>query len=438
MKFRALLFSVATLWGMHATAQTWVIDSVQMGPNYANDVYYSMKNDSVDAAASNNWHLGFEMVPAYGNVGIIANHVQGAVKTYSLHKAAGSFNTLTFPADTLTKTELHNTDTSWHWGALNANTSGGVFNYGWGEYNPITHHVDGDSLYMLTVGTGPATKYYKMTVSHYHSIPAADIYYAFRIAELNGSNEYLDTIRRTGYENKNFAYFNINTNSFFNREPDRKTWDILFTRYIEYVAPPGGGSKTPYPVAGVLANMGVTVAEARKVDADTATYHWRTFNRNMSEVGSDWKVFNNTTMQYEYDTVSYFVRTMDTAVYQIRFSKFESGSGPAGTGKFVFAKRMVAFPASVGEVSKYITRHSIVPNPASNEASLLLESNEAVTTAKFIVTDITGKVIVNTTTSLNKGINALQINTSNYTAGTYFITISCADWKVTEKLSVQR
>lgn len=436
MKLKSLLLFPVVALGLQVNAQTWVADSVHMGAGYSNDVYYSLKNDSVGAAVNTNWHLGFEMVPGgpgYGGVSIIANHVQGAVKVYSLHKTASSFGTLTFPADTLTRTALNNADSSWDWGAFNVNTTGTPFDYGWGQYNPTTHYVDGDSLYMLSVGNGSATKYYKMTVSHYHSFPTTDIYYAFRIAELDGSNEHQDTVRRTGYENKNFAYFNITTNSVLNREPDRKTWDILFTRYMEYVTPPGGGAKVPYPVAGVLSNMGVTVAEARKMNPDTATYGWRTYNKNMSEIGSDWKVFNNTTFQYEYDTVSYFVKAIvDTAVYQIKFTSFSSS-----TGKFVFAKRIVAFPASVGQVSNYITRHSMVPNPASNEASLLLESNEAVATARFMVTDITGKVIVNTTTALNKGLNALRVNTSNYTAGTYFVTISNGAWTVTEKLVVQ-
>lgn len=440
MKLKSLLLFPAVALGLQVSAQTWVVDSVQMGPNYGNDVYYSLKNDSVGAAVNTNWHLGFEMVPGgpgFGGVSIIANHVQGAVKAYSLHKTASSFNSLTFPADTLTRTALNNSDSSWDWGALNVNASGNVFDYGWGQYNSTTHYVEGDSLYMLSVGNGPSTKYYKMTISHYHSFPLTDIYYAFRIAELDGSNEILDTVRRMGYENKNFAYYNITTNSVLNREPDRKTWDVLFTRYTEYIAM-GPGPKVAYPVAGVLSNIGVMVAEARKMDADTVKYPWRTFNKNMSEIGSDWKVFNNTTFQYEYDTVSYFVKTIvDTAVYQIKFSKFESGSGPAGTGKFVFAKRMVSFPASVGNLSKHIARHSIVPNPASSETSLVLESNEAVATARFTVTDITGKVIVNTTTSLQKGLNALQVNTSNYTAGTYFVTISNGAWTVTEKLVVQ-
>ena len=432
MKLKSLLLFPVVALGLQTNAQTWVADSVQMGPGYGNDVYYSLKNDSVGAAVNTNWHLGFEMIPAYGSVAIIANHVQGAVKVYSLHKTVSSFNTLTFPADTLTRTQLTNTDTSWDWGALNMNTSGVVFDYGWGKYNPTTHYVEGDSLYMLSVGNGPATKYYKMLVNLYHSTPTTDIYYAFRIAELDGSNEYLDTVRKAGYENKNFAYFNITTNSIFNREPDRETWDVLFTRYMEYVTPPGGGAKVPYPVSGVLSNIGVTVAEARKMNPDTATHGWRTYNRSINEIGSDWKVFNNTTFQYEYDTVSYFVKATDAAIYQIKFTSFSSS-----TGKFVFAKRMVAFPASVGQVSNYIARHSIVPNPASNEASLLLESNEAVATARFMVTDITGKVMVNTTTALNKGLNALQVNTSNYTAGTYFVTISNGAWTVTEKLVVQ-
>ncbi len=113
----------------------WVTDSVTMGAGYANDIYYSMSGGAQGSPVSNtNWHLGFEMIPGgpgFGGVSIIANHTQGAVKVYSLHlTGSGKFGSL-LPADTMVKTLLYNSDTSWDWGAFNMNSSGSMFDYGW-------------------------------------------------------------------------------------------------------------------------------------------------------------------------------------------------------------------------------------------------------------------------------------------------------------------
>ena len=66
MKLKSLLFIGASVLGLNASAQTWVADSVEMGASYANDVYYSLKNDSVFAAPNNNWHLAFQTLPPIG------------------------------------------------------------------------------------------------------------------------------------------------------------------------------------------------------------------------------------------------------------------------------------------------------------------------------------------------------------------------------------
>src|SRR5215218_5184525 len=87
---RILLFIGALGLTLQANAQAWVEDSVTMGPGYANDVFYSMKNGSQKVESNMNWHLAFQMTPPgpYGNVSILANHVQGGVNVYPLHMSA--------------------------------------------------------------------------------------------------------------------------------------------------------------------------------------------------------------------------------------------------------------------------------------------------------------------------------------------------------------
>ncbi len=435
MKLKTLLLSAVTLFGLQSYAQstTWVADSVQMSAGYANDVFYSMKNGSVGSPVSNaNWHLGFEMIPGgpgFGGVSVIANHVQGGVKVYSLHLPASAKFAGLLPSDTMNKTLLINADSSWDWGAFNVNSSGVVFDYGWGTYSSTSHFVDGDSLYLVYAGGNV----YKMTISHYHSFPATGIYYAFHVAKFDNSGDYNDTIRKSpNFMNDNFGYFDLVNNTVVDREPDNRTWDVVFTRYMEYINA-GPGPLQPYPVMGVLSNNGVMVADVRNVNPDTATFGSRTFSKNMHEIGSDWKAFNMTTFTYDLDTTAtFFVKTIvDTgAIYQIKFTGFTSS-----IGKAVFAKRIVQFPLSVEAVEK-ITAHTLVPNPANNNADLVIEAKQTAN-ARLLVTDITGKVLQNTPVSLNTGLNALRINTANYAPGTYVVNVTDGNWKITEKLAVQ-
>ncbi len=433
MKFRNLLLGLFVAFSAQSNAQTWVYDSVALGAGYVNDVYYSMKNGASGPAVSNtNWHLGFEMVPGgpgWGGVSVIANHTLNGVKVYSLHKTGSSFAGLT-GSDTSVKTLLYTSDTSWDWGAMNVNTDGSPFDYGWGKYSSTTHHVEGDSLYLITFN-GEA---YKMLITHYHSHPLDSIYYAFHIAKFDNTGDYLDTLwRKPNYVNKNFAYFDIVNNAFLNREPDHNTWDVQFTRYIEYVAL-GPGPLQPYPVTGVLSNMGVMVADVRNVNPDT-THSYNAYARikDKHAIGSDWKSFNMTTFQYDIDTTAtFFVQTVDSAIYQVKFTGFTSSSG-----KIVFAKRMLAQPVAVKEVTNNISSHMMVPNPAADNSDFVMEAKESANNSRLFVTDMTGKVVMNGFVNIEKGLNAFRINTSNFAAGTYIVTVTNGDWKVAEKLMVQ-
>src|SRR5262249_46676022 len=153
---------------------------------------------------------------------------------------------------------------------------------------------------------------------------------------------------------------------------------------------------------------GVMVADVRSVNPDTTHYTGRTFSKNMHEIGSDWKVFNMTTFTYDLDTTAtFFIKTIvdSGSVYQIKFTGFTSSAGKA-----VFAKRLVS-TTSVKDVTNNISAHTIVPNPASSNADLVLTAKEA-TSARVIIIDMMGRVLQNTPVSLNAGLNALRLNTS--------------------------
>ncbi len=433
MKLKYTLLIIAAFLSINVNAQVWVADSVEMGASYASDVFYSMKNGGQKTESNTNWHIAFMTTAPgpNGNVSVIANHVQNGVKVYSLQRSASAdFTSYTSVSASDTAMQLYNADTSLMWGAINNNrVVSDPFDYGWGKYDMGSHNVDGDTLYLLKTPGGM----YKLWIQHYRSTPSDSVQYRFRLAKLDNSEDTLIRIyRKPTYENKLFAYYDIANKTFRDREPNRNAWDIMFTRYITTIMMP---SPTPYPVMGVLSNLGVFVAEVKAVHPDTVNHNNHTYGHYSNIIGDDWKSFNNTTFQWTIDTnATYFIKSMNTQeIYQVVFTGF----GGSGNGKVWFKKRKVADITSVKDINSHISRYAVVPNPAANSANIVLEANETVHDAQLAVYDLSGRMLINRQVNIAKGMNAYGIDVASYPAGIYIINISGGDWKLSERIVVQ-
>lgn len=438
MKLKSLLFIGASVLGLNASAQTWVADSVEMGTGYANDVFYSLKNDSITAGANNNWHLAFQMLPPVGansNVAILANHVAGKVNVYSLHmKANGKYGTALSSGDTTGKVALYNTDTSWNYGAFNRmNSTSNPFDFSWGQYDVTSHSVVGDSLYLITINADA----YQVWVQEYKSTPADSISYVVRIAKFDGSGDkQIRVYRKNGYTDRNFAYYDVVNDVIRDREPSRTSWDFVLTRAIENI-PAGPGVFMPYPVTTVLTNFGVSTVEVKDLNPSTTGYATMSYQNDIHIIGSDWKVAPGAPPALPYwtvrDSAFYFIKTkLTNEYYELHFTNFYGTSN----GRAVFQKRKLGDVTSVNNVKSPVAAYSIYPNPATTEVTVMVDAKEAATTAIF-VTDMTGKVVEKHTVNQQAGLNGYRINTAAYASGTYMVTIAAANWTVTEKLSVQ-
>src|SRR5690606_21798716 len=119
----------------------------------------------------------------------------------------------------------------------------------------------------------------------YDSYPADSIHWEFRIAKFDGTEDTtISVYRKPNYTDRLFAYYNINTKMFSDREPSRSAWDLLFTRYKEYVF--GAPGVPYYSVMGVLSNFDVLVAEMQHVsEDDTVGYVGYSYTTRMNQVG---------------------------------------------------------------------------------------------------------------------------------------------------------
>jgi hypothetical protein len=361
--------------------------------------------------------------------------------------ASNNFGNVT-ATDTVGKTgpafQLYNDESSWGKGAFYQNRLvTDAFSFGWGNYSMVTHHISGDSLYLVKVG-GVA---YQFWPKKYTSNPSDSINYEFRIAKLDGTDDNTVKIFRksaTGdYTNRLFAYYDVANNTIVNHEPSpRSGWDLMFTQYLSKVPGPGG-VMAYYPVTGVLTNLGTEVADIRHVEPNSITsanykpYLIQFNTKYTNEIGADWKTYNQGTFKYTMDdSGSFIVKSVNTKEYwQIHFTRFDGGS-PAGAGKIEFRKRQLGSAVAVPAIAaKAVTAWSVSPNPAANEATLMLDAKKA-STAQLVITDMAGRTVQSANLDIKAGLNAFNLNTANWPAGIYAVQVAAADWKMSNRLVV--
>jgi hypothetical protein len=301
-----------------------ISETITMGSGYASDIFYSMTNGVVATVPRNNWDIAF--LTGTRSSTIIIN--AGAnVKLFTYPKGnINSWNTVdingisSWPA-------MNNSDTTWSFGAFERNALGHP-DYGWGIYNSISHDVIGDSLFIIQLQDQTYRKLWIMKKA------STENKYIFQFANIDGSGLVLDTVNCNPYTSKNFIYYSFSTKDVIDREPATSEWDFVVTKYIEMI-PDNTGGKVPYPVIGVLANVGVKSATLDDVDVTTNDFSTAKFVTSMSEIGSDWKSFNMTTSVWSLKANRvYFIKTVSGTVSKIVFTGFEG----SGTGIIRFDK----------------------------------------------------------------------------------------------------
>jgi len=346
-------------------ANAQISDTVTTGPQNANDIYYSLKNGIIKSEPVNNWDLAFEIAGFSASIRI--NHVKG-IDVFQTHFPSASWTTM----DTSQKNSwkmLYNSQYVWTLGAFNRHTDGN-FNLGWGVYDPGSHIIQGDSIYVLKFADG---SFKKITFINLNSGT-----YNFKYANLDGSGEKTISVSKTDYKSKNFVYYAFAGDAILDREPATAEWDLVFTKYTEFIP-------TPYHVAGVWTNKGVKCAEAGNVSTSILNYSPFYFSDTSSKIGYDWKSYNGSTNSYDItDNLVYFVRTVNNEVYKMVFTGYKGGS----SGTYYFTKQAIV----AGIKHQNQQGIAIFPNPANDQLSIQLSQGSKL--VQFTLLDITGKQLL--------------------------------------------
>jgi hypothetical protein len=400
MKKNLLFAAIALITtGLLAQEQKEVIT----GASYANDVYYSLENGSVTTVQRDNWDIAF--VTQIMSVSVLANNGAG-VEVYTYSEGDIS-DWATLDTTGMEWTPMYNSLETFDMGALNYNTiPGDDFDYGWGQYNPVNHHITGDSIFVIKTVSGA---YKKLAIIEK---AASENRWEFKYANLDGSEQDSITLHANDYTDSYFVHYSIDSTKVVEREPAKDAWELLFTRYYDYTI--------PYYVTGVLTNddhvFAQEVRESGMDQATQSTYDKSAFTTTISVIGSDWKQFNMGTFTYDLnDTVVYYLKSYsDTTYYKIYFTGFTGSS----EGKYTFMQeKLVSFVSTQDHELPLLLQ--VYPNPASDRISVLFDRMGE---SDINIIDITGRIVYSTRYD-SGGFTNLSLDISSLTSGLYFMQV---------------
>lgn len=407
-------------------------DSVSMGsgsPSYPLDVYYNLTTGAKDTVRNSNWHLAFSVRNSQPPLNVMlaatvrVNEARGisVFKSTQAPSAWSTFDTTNWKS----WMNVKDSDTSWDVGALNQGLTNG-FDFGWGDYNMTSHHIDGKVIFLLKITNGASTEYKKFMIRQL----TLDTTWNFTFSNLDGSDSTSVSFNKAAYANKFFAYYNLLTKSFADREPVRTSWDLLFTRYhakVNYF-----GVDTFYNVTGVLTNpLNVVSAKVAGVHRDSSNKNMVTsYSPVINTIGWDWKIspMGPPTPTWPIvDSLTFFVKK-GNLIYKLLFDKFA-----ANPNMIVFNTSFMT--TSVAETKGTFAEVSVYPNPAQSVLTIKALTRTYSSNAQVLVTDITGRVVMSAPMSktsngfetslqvdgLKKGIYFYQITSEGATAAGRFI-----------------
>jgi hypothetical protein len=410
-----MVFISITVCKNEVNAQKSIInDSVIMGAGYTNEIYYSMANGPVLTSPRNTWDIAFRTRILSSSI-LINDGKSVVLYTYPKSDTAGWNSVDT--TGLFEWTPMYNDPNDWENGAFSRNATGG-FDFGWGIYDQGTHYLTGDSLFVIKLRDG---SFRKLWIQQKKS--GENIYY-FRYADIDGLNEFNDTLNCKTYTSRDFIGFSMTTNDVVDFQAEKLTWDILFTKYMS-VQPNG----EPYPVTGVVENDGVIAQKYKHVTTFFTGYNPYTWDSTRSVIGYDWKSFDGTAYVIV-DSLVCFVKNKPGEVYKLVFTGFEGSS----TGKITFWKTKLS-GVGINEKHDNTADVQVYPNPLRDKMTVyFLESSSQV--RKLTLKDLSGRTVMQQNVSGSESRWSMEMTSLN--PGIYLLQVTSGDQSVIKKVIISR
>lgn len=412
MKKKLLLTITLLLAGIYMSAQG-VYDTVSVLTGYANQSYYSLNSGEISNIDNSDWDIAFD-ASGYG----ATIRINGAIGT-ELYKYPDGDTSDWATLDTAGISSwpmVYDSDTAWGAGAFNTGKTSDPMDLGWGIYSTITHHVVGDSLFVIKLTNGTMKKL------QIESLASGS--FNFKFANVDGTNEVNETVSKGSFSGRNFGYYSIRTETEINREPASSSWDFVFTKYVAELFP-----GTYYGVTGLLSNAGVEVAKMTGVAdvMNTTSNAGHTMSDDINTIGYDWKSYNSSTWSFNIeDSLCYFVDDVDGNLWRLVMTGF----GGSMTGEFIFHKELIS---AVDIEENQQQNVALYPNPADNITHVVFNAQEAST---IQIINLQGQTMHQENVEA-LGLIDYVVDVSDYAAGMYIITVKLGSSIDTKRIIVR-
>ncbi|GAB5555473.1 MAG: hypothetical protein Sapg2KO_50640 [Saprospiraceae bacterium] len=400
---------------------------LSIGQGYANQLFYDLDTDKTIELKTSDWDLIFTTF-GLQDAGIHIN--ESSASTFGMPAPsielylADTNNYDVITAFDTTFTRLYNDERSWGFGAFNVNLNPqSFFDFGWGNYNPMTRQVIGDELFIIKLRSGV---YKKLLIE----LLDIDVY-KIKWANLDGTEEQTAEIDKKDFQN-GLALFSFTTGTTL--DLDLSGMDLLYTRYITSVPDTNTTNILDYTVTGFLSMPGTEVARIEGMNPDDVVPNDTTqYSTRLDAMGYDWKAFDFTEGWVIPNDLSFLVKTAAGKLYKTVLIDFEGST----TGVTVINKTELNV-VSTRNLNTAFEDFRIFPNPIQNDLNVAFSLKESDQNVQLQLFNQLGQLVWAKTVNGITGSNNYNFQLSQTLArGTYYLNIQAGQSQMTQKISIQ-
>lgn len=413
---RIFLLSLVIILLPRLTKAQGESQTLSLGAGYADQVWYSLGEGEQSRAAQASWDIAFSIQGFAAT--ICVNDAKG-IELYVYPKGDTAAWASVDTTGMAGWTPAYNSATEWSIGAFNQGKDpADDFDLGWGLYNFVTHHVTGDSLFVVKFADGSVQKLWLQNL--------ASGVYTFRHGTLDGNMDMTHSVDKDNFQGKLFAYFSLTDHQSLDPEPDADSWDLLFTQYIDFIP-------VPYGVTGILSHPNVGVAQVYPVD-DPATYDdfaSQAFDSVKNTIGYDWKSFDFSTGWQLQDSLVYFVKDQAGDIWKLVFTDF----GGSANGDFIFTQEAMSTTGIAGRSDAEF--FAVYPNPTTGQQISVLTDATRPGPAQLRLFDLQGRQLLQQSLTLQPALQRHAISLPDLPTGMYLLRLQQGDQQRQTQLIVR-
>ncbi len=406
------------------SAQDAEFIEITQGAGYAQEVYYLLETQEAVSVAGDAWDIAFS---GGFSAGIWLNETSDASgATLGLYRLSSGYSYQDTLSPEMAAERLYNAHSGYGEGAFaQVADPADPFDFGWGSYNPANHIVGNGPAYLVQKRDSSWIKF------RIHELASGA--FSFSYADLDGTNETIDTVDTRMYADRSLIHYSLKTREVITEIP--VNYDLVFTRYFTPLDD-GQGGTLDYLVTGVLQGPGIEVAEVATQDPGQREFQagTDTFATNLDVIGYDWKSFDLSTFSYRIENdVVYFVKDREDKLWKLQFVDFEGSS----TGVSIFSQTEAGIVSNTAD-RKLATaiRVNTFPNPVVDQVTVQWQAENSLSgQATWHLISASGKLLQQGILTISgQAAGSLQIPLGDLPGGMYFFQIRAGQGVLTKAL----